>query len=164
MFETTGGVRAYGTASLDTVPSFGTLTADEADELSDEDWAWVHDPHRAPDYDVSRRELDVQWAQVSAGLWACEQGLDEPGAATTRVEDLVGELSGWQLADGLRSMPPVAGVDGWTVIELLKGYEKLERFVQAQKVRVLAVTRSSRWPMTSSARSLGMLLLRSAWR
>jgi hypothetical protein len=107
-------------------------------DLSVEDWAWLNDPCRPPDYEVTRAELNLQWAQISASLWAADQGLDEPGAATTAVEQLVAELSGWQLADALRSLPPVAGVDGYTVIELLKGYEKLERFVQAQKVRVLA--------------------------
>ena len=48
------------------------------------------------------------------------------------------ELSGWALADLLRALPPVADADGWTVIEMLKGLARLERFVQAQKVLVLA--------------------------
>lgn len=54
------------------------------------------------------------------------------------LDQAVASSSGWQLGEVLRQLPAVAEVDDWTLIEMLKGFEKLERFMHAQKVRVLA--------------------------
>lgn len=54
------------------------------------------------------------------------------------LDQAVASSSGWRLGEVLRQLPPVAEVDDWTLIEMLKGFEKLERFMHAQKVRVLA--------------------------
>ena len=90
--------------------------------------------------------LETQLAALCAelsGLHFTQAADDDVDLQVLTRHDLLGvaalvELSGWELADLLRDLPPVADVDGWTVIEMLKGLAKLERFVQAQKVRVLA--------------------------
>ena len=80
----------------------------------------------------------TQDAEFLAWLWASERGYDEPGEATEVVEQSIGALGGTALASYLASLPPLAGVDGWTVVEAIKGYEKLERYASAMKLRAIA--------------------------
>ncbi len=80
----------------------------------------------------------TQDAEFLAWLWASERGYDEPAEATDAVEQSIGALGGTALASYLASLPPLAGVDGWTVVETIKGYEKLERYASAMKLRAVA--------------------------
>ncbi|MEO7744787.1 MAG: DUF222 domain-containing protein [Actinomycetota bacterium] len=80
----------------------------------------------------------TQDAEFLAWLWASDRGYDEPGEATEAVEQSIGELTGPALASYLEALPPLAGVDGWTVVETIKGYEKLERYASARKLRAIA--------------------------
>ncbi len=80
----------------------------------------------------------TQDTEFLAWLWASERGYDEPAEATEAVEQNVGALGGTALASYLAALPPLAGVDGWTVVETIKGYEKLERYASAMKLRAIA--------------------------
>ncbi|GAA4357815.1 HNH endonuclease signature motif containing protein [Angustibacter luteus] len=77
-------------------------------------------------------------AEAEAWLWALGRGLTDPLAATRAVEDAVTDLPGDQLATFLVALPPTAGVDGWTVVEAIKGYEKVLRWAAAQQLRWIA--------------------------
>src|SRR4051812_22408135 len=85
------------------------------------------------------RELDVIGAaEDDAWLWALDRDLTEPLAASQAVEDAVSGLRGDELAGYLASLPAAAGVDGWTVVEAVKGYEKIARWAAAQQLRWIA--------------------------
>src|SRR4051794_3609230 len=86
-----------------------------------------------------RAELDpVSAAEDDAWLWAIARGLVEPLAATEAVADAVADSRGDELARFLTTLPAPQGVDGWTVVEAIKGYEKVMRWAAAQQLRWIA--------------------------
>lgn len=84
-------------------------------------------------------ELDpVGAAQDDAEMWAWRRNLIAPMAATDAVESAVEGLPGPELATFLAGLPERAGVDGWTVVEAIKGYEKVMRWAAAQQLTWIA--------------------------
>ncbi|WP_426566044.1 DUF222 domain-containing protein [Angustibacter sp. McL0619] len=80
----------------------------------------------------------VSVAEDEAWLWALSHGFVEPLAATDAVAEAVSGLRGDELAAFLPTLPAPPGVDGWTVIEAVKGYEKVMRWAAAQQLRWIA--------------------------
>jgi len=86
----------------------------------------------------------VDVAQALGEMWAHARGLVDPLAATTMVENTVAELNGADLATFLVSLPDRAGVDGWTVVEAMRGWEKVIRVAQGQQLAWIAELGSRR--------------------
>jgi hypothetical protein len=97
-------------------------------------------PELPADADPALREQvdPVSAAEGEAWWWAVSRGHLEPPSATEAVGDAVAGLAGDELAGYLKALPPAAGVDGWTVVEAIKGYEKVMRWAAAQQLRWVA--------------------------
>jgi hypothetical protein len=59
-------------------------------------------------------------------------------AGTALITDAVASLPPAQLAGFLAGVPDLAGVDGWSVIEVMKGYEKIARWAAAGQLAAVA--------------------------
>ncbi len=91
------------------------------------------------DLDVAEFEpSDADVDEAFAELWALDRGLVGSGEATVAVADAVALLGGVELAGFLLGLPDRSAVDGWTVVEAMKGWEKVIRFAQGQQIAWVA--------------------------
>ena len=100
---------------------------------------WVQDPGWELDLDAGEFEpSDAEVDEAFAEMWAVQRGLTGPGEATVAVADAVASLGGVELAGFLLGLPDRSAVDGWTVVEAMKGWEKVIRFAQGQQISWVA--------------------------
>ena len=93
------------------------------------------------DVDLDAGEFEPTDAEVDeafAEMWSLRRGLSGPGDSTVAVADAVAVLGGVELAGFLLGLPDRSAVDGWTVVEAMKGWEKVIRFAQGQQIAWVA--------------------------
>ena len=88
----------------------------------------------AEEFEPTDAEVDEAFAQ----MWSLQRGLTGPGDSTVAVADAVALLGGVDLAGFLLGLPDRSAVDGWTVVEAMKGWEKVIRFAQGQQISWVA--------------------------
>ena len=77
---------------------------------------------------------------ASAGDRAGAEVAVRPGlpAGTALITDAVASRPPAQLAAFLAGVPDLSGVDGWSVVEVMKGYEKVARWAAAGQLAAVA--------------------------
>lgn len=92
-----------------------------------------------PDDDRPDREARGDGTQPPPGSRAGDsRPLPTIAPGTAYIASQVTELTGPELATFLASLPPLAGLDGWCVIEAMKGYEKVARWAAAGQATAVA--------------------------
>ncbi len=79
--------------------------------------------------------LGASSGNARAGLSTTGEGIP---AGTAYVTTQVAERCGTELAEFLDGLPPLSGLDGWSVIEVMKGFEKVARWAAAGQAAAVA--------------------------
>jgi hypothetical protein len=66
------------------------------------------------------------------------RGGDDVPAGTALITEQVAGLPGGALAGFLAGVPSLRGLDGWSVVEVLKGFEKVSRWAAAGRLAAIA--------------------------